>query len=118
MSRPDYHAYASCACRAKALTLLICLAISHIISVPPGPHLLSDVIASSSVLAGEGGAYSGGMGGDGGGEGSGGGGGGGGGNFEFGVDPDMDPELAAVSRPTFSRPGCLQLYSHSSPASV
>ena len=35
------------------------------------------------------------MGGDGGGEGSG-GGGGGGGNFEFGVDPEMDPELAAV----------------------
>lgn len=69
--------------------------LSHIISIPPGPHLLSDVIASSSILAGDeipgGGDF-------GGGEASGSGGTGGGGGFEFGVDPEMDPELAMVLR--------------------
>nr|AFP98793.1 putative multiubiquitin chain binding [Phaffia rhodozyma]AFP98798.1 putative multiubiquitin chain binding [Phaffia rhodozyma] len=68
---------------------------SHIITVPAGPHLLSDIIASSSILRGED-SYSGGGGGDGGVGGS--GGVGGGSNFEFGVDPDMDPELAMVLR--------------------
>lgn len=54
------------------------------------------MIISSDILAADG------MGGFGGGggmdvEGGAGGGGGGGGDFEFGVDPDMDPELAMVS---------------------
>ena len=53
---------------------------SHLVSVPPGPHILSDVLLSSTVVAGENGAPVGGAG------------------FEFGVDPSMDPELALVRR--------------------
>jgi 26S proteasome regulatory subunit N10 len=69
----------------------------HLVSIPPGV-LPSDVLASSPVLAGSGGAFAaaaaaGGFGG---------GGGGGGANddgFDFGgVDPNMDPELAMALR--------------------
>ena len=70
---------------------------SHLEVVPPGPNLLSDSIVASPILAGEGGGM--GSGGAGGAEGaSGGGAGGAGGDFEFGVDPNMDPELALVLR--------------------
>ncbi|KAJ2780857.1 proteasome regulatory particle base subunit rpn10 [Coemansia javaensis] len=55
---------------------------SHLLVVPPGPHLLSDQIRASPIGGGSGG----------------GGGGGGDGDFEFGVDPDMDPELALALR--------------------
>jgi 26S proteasome regulatory subunit N10 len=64
---------------------------SHLEIIPPGPNLLSDSIVASPILAGEGGAATangGGAGGE----------GGAGGDFEFGVDPNMDPELALVLR--------------------
>ncbi|CAD6901735.1 unnamed protein product [Tilletia controversa] len=63
---------------------------SHLLNIPAGSQLLSDIILSSSLLYEEG-------------EGGGGAGpsarsGGGEGNFEFGVDPSMDPELAMALR--------------------
>ncbi|GAA5839501.1 hypothetical protein JCM11251_002742 [Rhodosporidiobolus azoricus] len=63
---------------------------SHFLSVEPGPHLLSERIAQSAVLRGEGADE--GMGG------GAGGGGGGGQADEFGVDPNLDPELAMALR--------------------
>lgn len=71
---------------------------SNLVIIPPGPHLMSDILASSTVLAGES-ATAGGVGGDGdammtdta-------GAGGSGGADDFGVDPNMDPELAMVLR--------------------
>lgn len=64
----------------------------HYIAVPPGPHLLSDIVISSPILAGDRsipeeamggapapGAVPGGT-----------------NDFEFGVDPSLDPELAMV----------------------
>ncbi|KAJ3370533.1 hypothetical protein GGF31_004125 [Allomyces arbusculus] len=58
---------------------------SHLVTVPPGPHILSDILVSSPIVAGEDGAGAafGGMGGAG---------------FEFGVDPSLDPELALALR--------------------
>lgn len=57
---------------------------SHLVSIPPGPHILSDMLMSTPIIAGEDGApgnfSSGGAGGD----------------FEFGIDPNLDPELALV----------------------
>jgi len=64
---------------------------SHLLSIPAGLHLLSDVIISSPILAGEDG-IPGGMVGDSAGV------GGGSQNFEFGVDPSLDPELAMALR--------------------
>jgi len=66
---------------------------SHLVTVPPGPHVLSDILLSSPIIQGE----------DGGGGGGGGGmpTGGGGGNegfAEFGVDPSLDPEFAWALR--------------------
>eukprot|EP01113_Clastostelium_recurvatum_P040771 TRINITY_DN637_c0_g1_i2.p1 TRINITY_DN637_c0_g1~~TRINITY_DN637_c0_g1_i2.p1 ORF type:complete len:388 (-),score=128.43 TRINITY_DN637_c0_g1_i2:30-1193(-) len=72
---------------------------SHLITVPPGPHILSDILLSSPIVVGEGGA----------------GGfgaaaaasaaaaaaaasGGAGGEFDFGIDPSLDPELALALR--------------------
>lgn len=52
---------------------------SHLVTVPPGPHL-SDALLTSAIIQGEDGAA--GM---------------GGAAFEFGVDPNEDPELALVS---------------------
>jgi 26S proteasome regulatory subunit N10 len=57
---------------------------SHLVTIPPGPHLLSDMLISTPIIAGEDGAA---------------------GNFapsssgdfEFGIDPSLDPELALVS---------------------
>lgn len=66
---------------------------SHLVTVPPGP-VLSDVLISSPIFQGEGGSgaygFAGGAGGA--------GGGAGGDGFEFGVDPNMDPELALALR--------------------
>lgn len=59
---------------------------SHLVSIPPGPHILSDMLLSTSILSGEEGAAAANFG----------SGGGGGGDFEFGVDPNLDPELALV----------------------
>jgi len=66
---------------------------SHLEIVPPGPNLLSDAIVASPILAGEGGGVSSGAGGAGGGDSR-----GGAENFEYGVDPNVDPELALVLR--------------------
>ncbi|KAI0683566.1 hypothetical protein BC835DRAFT_1295702 [Cytidiella melzeri] len=66
---------------------------SHLVVVSPGPHLLSDVLNSSPILAGDRGipeevlAES-----------TGGAAGGAAGGFEFGVDPSLDPELAMALR--------------------
>jgi 26S proteasome regulatory subunit N10 len=60
----------------------------HLVSVPPGPHLLADIIISSPILFdGEAGARGGQAGGE----------GGEGGDGGDGFDPNMDPELAMVS---------------------
>jgi 26S proteasome regulatory subunit N10 len=65
---------------------------SHYIEVAAGPHLLSDLLLSSALVAGEAGIGGtmqalGGAGGV-----------GAGGGFEFGFDPAMDPELALAMR--------------------
>merc|ERR1711872_247811 len=52
---------------------------SHLVTIPPGPHL-SDALVTSPLVQGE--------------DGSGGVGGSSGSGFEFGVNPDDDPELA------------------------
>ncbi|KAI5794459.1 hypothetical protein DFH27DRAFT_566570 [Peziza echinospora] len=64
---------------------------SHLATIPPGPHLLSDLLASTPILSGEGGI-------PGGGSGAGGDVGGDLAGFEFGVDPTLDPELALALR--------------------
>lgn len=70
---------------------------SHFLSVEPGPYLLSEKIAQSAILRPEGADDE--MGGA--------GGGGGGAADEFGVDPNLDPELAMVSPGRFLRfPRC------------
>lgn len=70
---------------------------SHLEVVQPGPNLLSDSILASPILAGEGG-----MGGSGGGGADGGAGGSGGqGEYEFGVNPELDPELALALRMSY-----------------
>lgn len=66
---------------------------SNFVSVPPGP-VLSDVLIGSPIFQGEGGAAYG----FGGGGGGGGAAGAGAEGFEFGVDPNMDPELALALR--------------------
>ncbi len=53
---------------------------SHLVMVPLGPHILSDVLVSSPIVSMEGAS---GMGRD---------------DYEFGVDPNMDPELALALR--------------------
>jgi len=57
----------------------------HLITIPPGPHILSDMLFSTSIIAGEDGAQPGFA-------------TGGGSGYEFGVDPNMDPELALALR--------------------
>ncbi|KAJ3025919.1 UNVERIFIED_CONTAM: hypothetical protein HDU68_006504 [Siphonaria sp. JEL0065] len=59
---------------------------SHLVTVPPGPHILSDILISSPILADEDGAPPAGF------------SAGGAGGFEFGVDPSLDPELALALR--------------------
>ncbi|KAJ1514655.1 hypothetical protein HMI54_013780 [Coelomomyces lativittatus] len=53
---------------------------SHLVTVPPGPTILSDALLSSSIVTGEDGVFP------------------GAGAFEFGVDPTLDPELALALR--------------------
>lgn len=69
---------------------------SNLAIIPPGPNLLSDSIVATPILAGDG-IGGGGQGGGAGGEGGEGGGAGGEG-FEFGIDPNTDPELALALR--------------------
>ncbi|KAI8804060.1 hypothetical protein BJ742DRAFT_826291 [Cladochytrium replicatum] len=56
---------------------------SHLVTIPPGPHILSDVLISSPIISGEDGAPPGFA---------------AGGGFEFGVDPTLDPDLALALR--------------------
>ena len=67
---------------------------SHLVTIPPGTGVLSDVLLSTPVFMGdEDGGGGGGMGGVGTSA-----GGGGASDFEFGVDPNLDPELALALR--------------------
>lgn len=68
---------------------------SHLEIIPPGPNLLSDSILSTPILAGDG------VGGSGGGGAGGEGGAGASNDFEFGVNPELDPELALALRMSF-----------------
>jgi 26S proteasome regulatory subunit N10 len=64
--------------------------------IPPGPNLLSDTLLSTTLLANEGvggASGAGGSGGDAGGMGD--------SQFEFGVNPEVDPELALALRMSF-----------------
>lgn len=65
---------------------------SHLATIPPGPHLLSDLLVTTPILGEGGSAPSGGSGNEGAGAGDSSGG------FEFGVDPSLDPELALALR--------------------
>ncbi|KAF3938458.1 hypothetical protein ABW19_dt0203538 [Dactylella cylindrospora] len=67
---------------------------SHLATIPPGPHLLSDQLVTTAILGDDSGLGGGGGVGD---SGAGGGSGGAGG-FDFGVDPHLDPELALALR--------------------
>jgi 26S proteasome regulatory subunit N10 len=70
---------------------------SHLVTVPPGPHILSDILLSSPVIVGEGGA--GGFGAAAAAASAAAAAAGAGGDFgEFGVDPNVDPELALALR--------------------
>ncbi|KAF9224471.1 hypothetical protein BS17DRAFT_879923 [Gyrodon lividus] len=66
---------------------------SHLVSVPPGPHLLSDLVLSSPILSEDRDIPPEAMG-----TASGPSGSGGANTFEFGVDPSLDPELAMALR--------------------
>ncbi|XP_037091945.1 26S proteasome non-ATPase regulatory subunit 4-like [Pollicipes pollicipes] len=66
---------------------------SHLVTVPTGPHL-SDALVSSPILQGEDGAGAPGI--------------GGGSGFEFGVDPNEDPELALALRVSMDEQRALQ----------
>lgn len=68
---------------------------SHLVTVPSGPHVLSDILLSSPIVQGEDGGGGAAMGG---GAGGAGGGAGGEGFAEFGVDPTLDPEFAWALR--------------------
>lgn len=65
---------------------LQCKLYSHLVSVPAGTVLLSDMIVSSPMLSEDGVTAP-----------AAGGGGGPGDDGEFGVDPNLDPELAMVN---------------------
>jgi hypothetical protein len=65
-----------------------------LVTVPPGPHILSDILISSPIISEEGGAGA---------AFAAAGGGAGGAASEFGfVDPNLDPELAMVCHQYFS----------------
>lgn len=57
---------------------------SHILEIPVGPKMLSDVLLSSAIISPDGETHEGGM--------------GGGDGFGFGIDPNEDPELALALR--------------------
>ena len=63
---------------------------SHIVTISPGPTLVSDVLRSTAIAHGEDLAGADGR--------DGGANGGGGNDFAFGIDPSMDPELALALR--------------------
>ncbi|KAF7724145.1 hypothetical protein EC973_001270 [Apophysomyces ossiformis] len=57
---------------------------SHLVTIPPGPHILSDMLISTPIIGGEDAGAAGFS--------------SGGGDYEFGVDPSLDPELALALR--------------------
>ncbi|KAI8811773.1 hypothetical protein BJ742DRAFT_768813 [Cladochytrium replicatum] len=59
---------------------------SHLVTIPPGQHILSDMLISSPIISGEDGAPPGFA---------------AGGGFEFGMDPTLDPYLAQALRISF-----------------
>ncbi|KAI9001641.1 hypothetical protein BC832DRAFT_533315 [Gaertneriomyces semiglobifer] len=73
---------------------------SHLVPIPPGPHILSDVIVSSPMFAGEDGAPAGFA----------------SGGFEFGVDPNLDPELALALRMSMEEEQARQAAARGEPA--
>jgi len=58
---------------------------SHLVTIPPGPHILSDVLMTSPIVISEDGSAPAGF-------------TGASNEFEFGVDPNIDPELALALR--------------------
>ncbi|KAI9751238.1 MAG: hypothetical protein M1815_001290 [Lichina confinis] len=66
---------------------------SHLATIPPGPNLLSEILATTQIMGGDGSSGGAGAGAEGasGGEGAVNG-------FDFGVDPSMEPELALALR--------------------
>ncbi|TPX46042.1 hypothetical protein SeMB42_g01300 [Synchytrium endobioticum] len=56
---------------------------SHLVTIPPGPHILSDILITSPIVQGDDDAPPGFANTE---------------NFEFGVDPNLDPELALALR--------------------
>jgi len=68
---------------------------SHLVTIPPGPYLLSDRLIATPIMGEAGGSGAGAGAGEGG---AGGAGGEGVSGFEFGVDPSLDPELAMALR--------------------
>mmetsp|Transcript_68351 Transcript_68351/g.153507 ORF Transcript_68351/g.153507 Transcript_68351/m.153507 type:complete len:446 (-) Transcript_68351:52-1389(-) len=70
----------------KLLTAVNSSETSHLVEVPVGPKLLSDVLLTSVIVNPDGDVA------------GGGGGGGGDAGFEFGIDPSNDPELALALR--------------------
>lgn len=77
----------------KSSTAFRLTTVRHLVSIPPAPTLLADMIASSPILFDP--EMGGGGGGSGGDEGAGGDGG--------AIDPNMDPELAMVRLTASSR---------------
>jgi len=72
---------------------------SHLLTIPRGPHNLSDALYGSPILdSGEGAGFEAGAAGGGGAAAAAPAAGGSGGGFEFGVDPNLDPELAMALR--------------------
>lgn len=69
---------------------------SHLEIIPPSPNLLSDSIIATPILAGDGVGGTSSMGGAGGEAGD-----GGASQFEFGVNPELDPELALALRMSY-----------------
>eukprot|EP00298_Acanthocystis_sp_HF-20_P008830 c17925_g1_i1.p1 GENE.c17925_g1_i1~~c17925_g1_i1.p1 ORF type:complete len:384 (-),score=179.94 c17925_g1_i1:39-1190(-) len=61
---------------------------SHLVTIPPGPHILSDILVTSAIIREEGAGVGGGAG----------TGGGAGNGYDFGVNPELDPELAMALR--------------------
>eukprot|EP00158_Paraphelidium_tribonemae_P003883 Partr_v1_DN26444_c0_g1_i3_m24147 putative 26S proteasome nonATPase regulatory subunit len=75
---------------------------SHLVTVPPGPHILSDMLLASPIVAGENGPPP--------------GVGSSSSGFEFGVDPNLDPELALALRMSMEEERARQEATNPTPA--
>ena len=74
------------------ILILADLSHSHFLTIPPGSHLMSDVLITSPILRDPSEPSA---------PGADEAGGGGGGGYEFGFDPSLDPELALVRAYSF-----------------